>query len=384
MHPIRPLTLSFSDDTLERKFFDDSLEHTRRQGLLAIFVGMFVYVFQGILDQWFVAPELVDKVWMIRLASLCVPTFVMMLMFTPWFNRLCYPLLAVVGLAAGTGMIGVQMLLPFESSAYYYPMMVLVTFYTYNFIGTRFIFALCIDLFLLIAYNVIFGWVLDWPTHILISHDFFIVSANMVGGSTGYLVERQRRVLYLRELELDNEGQRHLTRSLHDALTGLPNRDLLYDRINQAKVEAQREGSIHCGFFLDLDGFKAINDKLTHTAGDRVLREVSQRLTLAVRGTDTVARIGGDEFFILAMNIDNEVKACDLANKLLDQFNMKFPGVPDDMQLGVSIGMCLWPYEGMTSSDLIHRADEAMYQVKSTGKGYFAFAKIQNKKLALT
>jgi diguanylate cyclase (GGDEF)-like protein len=382
MNQIRPLTLSFRDNTLERKFFDVSLKHTRRQGQVAIFVGMFVYVLQGILDQWFVAPELIDKVWMIRLTALCVPTFVLMLMFTPWFARLCHPVLAIVGLAAGMGMIAVQVLLPFECSAYYYPMMVLVTFYTYNFIGTRFIYALCIDLFLLIVYNVIFGWLLDWPPHILISHDFFIVSANMVGGSTGYLVERQRRVLYLRELELDNEGQRHLIRSLHDPLTGLPNRDLLYDRIEQAKAEAQREGTIHCGFYLDLDGFKAINDKLTHATGDCVLREVSQRLTLALRGTDTVARIGGDEFFILAMNIDSEEKACDLAEKLLTQFNIPFPGVPDYMRLGVSIGMCLWPYEGMTGSDLIHRADEAMYQVKSSGKGYFAFSGMQHKKLA--
>lgn len=275
-----------------------------------------------------------------------------------------------------------QMLLPLESSPYYYPMMVLVTFYTYNFIGTRFIFALCVDLFLLAVYNGLFGNLVDYPIHILFSHDFFIISANLIGGSAGYLAERQHRVLFLRERELDEERQFHLARSLHDGLTGLPNRELLYDRITQAMSEAQREGSIHCGFFLDLDGFKEINDTLTHEVGDHVLRQVAQRLILAVRSIDTVARIGGDEFFVLALNIGSEENACNLAKKLLDQLTMPMSGIPDDMTLSASIGICLFPYEGITVSDLIHKADEAMYQVKSSGKGDYVLADMHREQLA--
>jgi diguanylate cyclase len=344
-------------------------------------VGMFVYLLQGILDQWFVPSELANQVWMTRLTALCVPTFVIALSFTSGFSRLCHPLLASVGFAAGVGVIGVQMMLPVESSAYYYPLMVLVTFYTYNFIGTRFIFAFCVDLFLLVTYNLLFGWVMDYPNQILISHDFFLVSANLIGGSAGYLAEQQRRILYLREYELDEERQHHLIRSLHDGLTGLPNRDLLHDRITQAMVAAQREGSIHCGFFLDLDGFKAINDRLSHNMGDLVLQEVARRLTSAVRGMDTVARIGGDEFFILALDIESEAAAYRLAEKLLDQFNLPFSGIPEDMPLGISIGMCLLPYEGMTVPDFIQRADKAMYHVKGAGKGHFALAGMQKGEL---
>ena len=199
----------------------------------------------------------------------------------------------------------------------------------------------------------------------------------MIGGSAGYLAERQRRILYLREHELDEERQHHQARSLHDGLTGLPNRDLLYDRITQAIAAAQREGSIHCGFFLDLDGFKAINDRLSHNMGDLVLQEVARRLTSAVRSMDTVARIGGDEFFILALDIESEAAAYRLAEKLLDQFNSPFLGIPEDMPLGTSIGICLLPYEGMTASDFIQRADKAMYQVKRAGKGQFALAGMQ-------
>lgn len=345
-------------------------------------VGMFVYLLQGVLDLWFVPSELANQVWIIRLLALCVPVLVISLSFTPVFAQWCHPLLASVGLAAGVGVISVQMILPVESAAYYYPLMVLVTFFTYNFIGTRFIFALCVDLILLVAYNLLFGWVMDYPPNILISHDFFIISANLIGGSAGYLAERQGRILFLREKELEEERQFHQTRSLHDGLTGLPNRDLLHDRLSQAMLTAQREGSTHCGFFLDLDGFKCINDKLSHKTGDLVLKEVARRLTSAVRGMDTVARIGGDEFFILALDIDSEAGAYRLAEKLLDQFKSPFLEIPEDMPLSASIGMCLLPYEGMNASDFIQRADKAMYQAKDAGKAQFVMTSIQKEAAA--
>jgi len=371
---LHPLTLTFQENRLEQMFSDATLERTRLQGRTAILVGIFVYILSGILDQWFVSHEHVSQVRMTRYIALCVPLFVIVVTFTPWFARLSHLLLAAVGLAAGLGVIGMQMFLTVEDSAHYYPMMVLVTFYTYNFVGTRFTFALFVDLFLLGAYNLLFGWFLEYPLHILASHDFFIVSANLIGGSAGYLAERQRKTLFLRERELDNERCLHLKRSLHDGLTRLPNRELLYDRLSQAMIVARRENLIHCGFFLDLDGFKEINDKLSHKVGDSVLRDVAQRLRLAVRSMDTVARIGGDEFFVLALDIGSEEMANALAKKLLDQFLTPFPDVTDDIALSTSIGMCLFPYEGMSVSDIIHRADEAMYQVKKTGKCNFELA----------
>lgn len=374
MSQIHPLTLSFRNPALEQSFFQATLDRTRRQGQAAMAVGILVYLLHGLLDHWFVAPALIPDVWAIRLATLCIPLVGIALSFTPWFPRLCYPLLAAVGLAAGSGLIGMLMLLPVASAAYYYPMMVVVTFYTYNFIGTRFILALAVDMVLLMAYNLIFGGMLDYPLRLLLSHDFFMVSANLIGGAAGYLAERQRRVLFLREREVDTQRQHHLIRSLHDGLTGLPNRELLQDRITQAIAEAQRDGSVHCGFFLDLDGFKAINDQLNHETGDRVLREVAQRLSKAVRAMDTVARIGGDEFFVVALDIGHAAAAVELAQTLLDQFCAPLAGLPAHLQPGVSIGMCLFPYEGMTISHMMQRADEAMYQVKHSGKGRFALA----------
>ena len=194
---INPFTLTFTDKTLEQAFSQATLARTRLQGQTAIVVGMFVYLLSGVLDHWYVPTGHTGEVWMTRLTALCVPTFVMGVTFTPWFAGLCHQILAAVGLAAGIGMICMQMLLPLDSSPYYYPMMVLVTFYTYNFVGTRFIFALCVDLALLAAYNLLFGSVIHYPLHILVSHDFFIVSANLIGGSAGYLAEYGQRTLFL-------------------------------------------------------------------------------------------------------------------------------------------------------------------------------------------
>ena len=374
MSSIHPLTLGFRDVRREEAFLVGSLARTRTQGVTAIAVGMFVYLLGGILDHWFVEPELERVLWQIRLAALCIPALVLGLAFSPWFARIYNLLLALVGLAAGSGVIAMLVVLPRDTVAYYYPLLVLVTFYTYNFIGTRFVHAFCVDLGLLLAYNLIFTWQAAYPGHLLVAHNFFFLSANLIGGTAGYLAERQRRLLFLHESELEEERQRHLSRSLHDPLTGLPNRDLLFDRIKHALAEAQRAGGLHCGYFLDLDGFKLVNDRLGHEAGDEVLREVARRLRAAVRASDTVARIGGDEFFVLALDIGDRDSACALARKLLDLVAAPMPGFPADLPLGTSIGLCLFPYDGMSVSGLIHRADEAMYRVKRCGKGSFAIA----------
>ncbi|MET0085447.1 MAG: GGDEF domain-containing protein [Sedimenticola sp.] len=382
--PCHPLTLSFRDNELENEYSRSTLKYTKQQGYMAITVGVFVYLLFGILDQWIVDPENATQVWKIRFTALCVPAIVLALIFSPWFSRLGNLLLASVGLAAGVGLMAIQMLLSVENSAYFYPAMVLVTFFTYNFIGTRFIFALCVDLVLLVSYNLLFGIAMEYPSSIIVTHDFFIISANLIGGAAGYLNERQKRFLFLREKQLDVERHHHMIRSLHDGLTGLPNRDLLYDRISHAMASSKRTDMKHCGLFLDLDGFKSINDALGHEIGDDVLELVAQRLESVVRSIDTVARIGGDEFFVLALDIGNETNASNLAEKILDQFDTPIPGIPESMKLSTSIGICIFPYEGMTVPDIIRRADMAMYRIKSSGKNNYAVAKAPLKPIPLT
>ena len=215
----QPITLAFRNKALEEAFSEAALSSTLYQGRFAIIVGSFVFTLTAILDQWFVPPEHAAEVWTTRLIALCVPTLVFAVSFTPWFRRLRNLLLAAVGMTAGVGVMSMQSFLPVEGAAYFYPAMSLATFFTYNFVGTSFVYALCVDLLLVCIYNLVFGHFVGYPLHILASHDFLIVSANLVGGSAGYLAERQRRLLFLRERELARANQaksKFLAAASHD------------------------------------------------------------------------------------------------------------------------------------------------------------------------
>lgn len=367
MHSI---TLRFSDRELETSYLKSSLAQERVQGRTAMIVGTIVYLLYGVLDTWNVPEDTQATIWMVRLSALTIPLIVFLLSYTRVFEAYRHLLLASVGLAAGVGLITMLTFLPVESSPNFYPGLVLATFYTYNFIGTRFIYALCVDIFLLLAYNIVFGGFHNYPLHVLISHDFFIVSANLIGGVAGYLSEKKSRLLFIREHELDKDRCKHLSRSLHDSLTGLPNRELLYDRMKQAWLHAEREGFKYCGYFIDLDGFKEVNDRLGHEKGDQVLRQIAQRLRDAVRESDTVARLGGDEFFFLAYGIHTEPEATALARKLISIISSPVSDLPTDMNLGASIGMCFFPAPGISDfEEVIKCADQAMYRAKNAGKG---------------
>lgn len=378
MNRMHPLTLSFHDSETERAFVRYMLPRWRDQGRAAIIVGISIYLLYGALDHLFIPVEQLSMVWAIRLSAVLFAVGVLVLTFSPWFEKINQIPLALVGLVASLGLIAILWHLPAGGSAYYFPGLMLAAFYTYDLLGVRFILALAVNLLVLLLYNLLFGGLREYPQAMLLSQNFFMVSANLIGGAAGYLVEYQRRKLFLRELQLDAERRRHLQRSLHDRLTGLPNRELLEDRIAQLVARARRGGATHVGLFVDLDGFKQINDRLGHDRGDTVLREVARRLQAAVRQTDTVSRLGGDEFFVLAHDIDSEDRAAQLAEKLLAAIGEPVADVPQAGRLGASIGICLFSREGRSPESpeqIIRAADQAMYQAKAAGKHRHAFAR---------
>ncbi|MBS1142010.1 MAG: hypothetical protein H6R13_3463 [Proteobacteria bacterium] len=376
MNKLHSLTLSFHDPATERAFVRHLEPRLRLQGRAAIVVGIIVYFSYGALEHLFVPPEQVAQVWLIRLAALLVPLIVLALTFSPWFEKANQLPLALVGFTAALGLIAMLWHLPSGSSTYYYPGLMLATFYTYNLLGARFIQALVVNLLVLVLYNILFGYLRQYPEGMLLSQNFFMISANLIGGAAGYLAEYQRRLLFLRELQLDDERLLHLDRSLHDRLTGLPNRELLDDRINQALALARRDLARHAGFFIDLDGFKDVNDQLGHDCGDIALREVARRLASSMRETDTVSRLGGDEFFLLIQEIGSCDSAAHLADKLISLIEQPIPGLPKAQRLSASIGICLFPRAGgaSTPETIIRCADLAMYQAKSEGKRRYCFA----------
>jgi diguanylate cyclase (GGDEF)-like protein len=158
-----------------------------------------------------------------------------------------------------------------------------------------------------------------------------------------------------------------------DHLTGLANRSLFIDRLERALLLQARSGQMAAVLFIDLDGFKPVNDRYGHAAGDAVLIEVGQRLTAAVRSTDIAARFGGDEFVIGLTEIRDVQHVEMLAIKLLEAIGAPYRVGDFRVELGASIGVALFPEDGQGGDMLLAAADEAMYQAKQAGKGTCCF-----------
>jgi diguanylate cyclase (GGDEF)-like protein len=161
--------------------------------------------------------------------------------------------------------------------------------------------------------------------------------------------------------------------ALHDALTGLPNRELFRDRIDQAIRASRRSGESAVVMIMDLDHFKEINDTLGHHHGDLLLQEVSRRLMATLRDSDTVARLGGDEFGVLLPRVQNSQDATAVAQQLLAALREPFVTEGMRLEIDASIGLALHPVHGDDVETLNQRADIAMYSAKQSGRGHAIF-----------
>ncbi|WP_434771544.1 putative bifunctional diguanylate cyclase/phosphodiesterase [Pseudomonas entomophila] len=160
--------------------------------------------------------------------------------------------------------------------------------------------------------------------------------------------------------------------SLHDALTGLPNRALLMERIDQAIERADAQGGCFALMFIDLDGFKPINDAYGHHLGDQVLKAVAARLQAALQARDTLARIGGDEFVLLAQ-LQGPDDALDLAALQVELVSRPFDMLDQRLVMSASLGIVVYPGNGQDAHELLRNADAAMYHAKGNGKNGYRF-----------
>ncbi|MYL82345.1 diguanylate cyclase [Desulfovibrio aerotolerans] len=162
--------------------------------------------------------------------------------------------------------------------------------------------------------------------------------------------------------------------SLHDALTGLPGRALYMDRLRQTISLAERHSERTAVYFIDLDHFKDVNDRHGHEVGDAVLAEAARRLTVCMRRSDTVARIGGDEFVALTPGIGETANATAMAEKIVASLRRPFEVRGAVCQLGASVGVAFYPDDATRSGELLRLADAAMYAAKNAGRNGWRLA----------
>lgn len=180
--------------------------------------------------------------------------------------------------------------------------------------------------------------------------------------------------LYLslqKELELQKQSLQHIAH--HDALTGLPNRLIFSDRLGVALTKASRSQEMLAVLFIDLDRFKQINDTLGHECGDIVLKTVAQRFKTAIRESDTLVRLGGDEFIIILDKMQKKEDVILVVKKILQQAIQPIVYKEHLMTLSASIGIAMYPTNGEDEANLLKHADKAMYEAKNKGGNTYAF-----------
>lgn len=179
----------------------------------------------------------------------------------------------------------------------------------------------------------------------------------------------------LTPVQIDKETK---FKAYNDSLTKLPNRFLFADRVNQAISLSKRTGGFIAIVFIDLDGFKAVNDTIGHRGGDQLLKQVAKNLSEVIRKTDTVARFGGDEFLIMINNIRDYDEIPKIADKIMKVFSDAFTVDGQEFLVTASAGVAIYPSDGEDSETLVKNADTAMYKAKSQGKNQYA---ISNKEM---
>jgi diguanylate cyclase (GGDEF)-like protein len=196
-------------------------------------------------------------------------------------------------------------------------------------------------------------------------------NARVVRGAGNEIQFFEGTVVDITERKVYEAKIRH--QATHDALTGLPNRNLLYDRLQQAVLAAQRKGDIAAVAFIDLDQFKFINDSLGHQVGDELLKVVTARLKSCLRASDTVARQGGDEFVLVLANQKSTESVTDTIRRIIAVVAEPWNVNGLELHVTCSVGISVYPADGSDAETLLRNADSAMYKAKELGRNNFEY-----------
>jgi diguanylate cyclase (GGDEF)-like protein len=214
-----------------------------------------------------------------------------------------------------------------------------------------------------------FSWVPDEPAYALIRDTAPALAAALAfaGLAAVLLLRRLKRT----SLMLEHSRAEASYLALHDALTGVPNRALFEDRLEQALAQVRRSGAVVALHYLDLDRFKHVNDTLGHPIGDELIKAAAQRLSACVSSKDTVARIGGDEFAMIQVGLADTALALSLAQTVVEVLGAPFELSGHEIRVGASVGVVVTSDAASTAEELMRQADIALYSAKGDGRGRY-------------
>lgn len=352
---LRRLTLSFEDADVEKSF----LEHYHRSNVSrfrwAVVLGISLYSIFAILDSVAVGP-LWPKIWLIRFA-LVNPLLILALLlsYKKSLIRHYQKIASAVILVGGAGILAMLAVIPAPALHLYSQGLMLVLIFNYAFIGLRFIHASLNFLLIMLGFEIISLRVNPLPWYVFINNNFFLVSANIIGMVVAYYLEVLNRKNYLHSFSLKKLAE-------YDQLTGLMNRRFF---IEEVKADLARERSpefLPAFCLLDLDGFKKINDSLGHLVGDRILINFGLAVRNRLRSTDTVGRVGGDEFGFFFPEIKNIEDLPLIFIKLKERFEEISKNI--NQKLSFSVGCVLIDRRDMDFFECYAVADRALLKAK--------------------
>ncbi len=406
--PVHRFTLAFPGK-IEKDFQESHKSATLPQSRSALLLAFFFYGFFGILD-YLLLPGSHVPVWIIRFgAVLPAIAFTFGLTYTRLFYRFYQQILTALVFIAGGGLFGIFIVAGVITHELYYVGFALIFFFSYTFIGLRFIWATVSGTLLIILYAAFNSLFFDISEVVFINNLFMLLTADVLGMFAGYYSEYSKRknfylnsLLKLEREEIErlatrledrvanrtaelSEANKQLAQSAYvDPLTGLLNRKAYMENFEKLLKQARREKEVmRAILYVDLDFFQEINDQFGNIYGDQVLVETARLLPHCVRDSDYVYRIGSDEFIVVLSNIMIETDAALVAEKIFQRFSRDIRIKEREISVSMSIGIAIFPKDGRDANQITSRADIALMEAKKTRNAYVFYSQeIQSKAIA--
>lgn len=388
---MRPFTLSFRNENLEKEFQNVCYEKNLPQIRVCLALGFLLYAMFGILDHWII-PDAERFAWIVRYCIVC--PILVAVFFATYGNirhQLMYPLMLFVGFVAGAGIIVMILAAGAPGSFLYYAGLLLCLMFFYTFFRLPFLQATALSWTIFLLYELMVIWTKSISLPILTNNTFFFIAFNITGMSASYSMERHMRMDFMQRrkireqtetleaalLDVEKSRQEAEDMAKLDPLTGLYNRRHFFGIAERELARYRRYRQSLSLIMIDLDHFKRVNDTYGHYIGDQVLQSLAAAIGSLMRETDTPCRYGGEEFAILLPETD-QAAAEHLGHRIkyvIESTEINTRKGPIQVTLSMGIAS-LQGAEDAGIEILVERADYALYEAKYSGRSEI---KIWNK-----